>query len=176
MTKRCPLWGRGGFTTNYSVDQRQGRRWPRPMPLVARNILWVGALHPGTIGPRCLTMLPRCNISSCGAATALRVALHVLRGSRVARVHRRAYRTPNAPNATKCIQYTKIPRPLSVADFNLRRESRGPSARARAFVKKFVSSFPRWKRLEHKFANLLLRCAQWTHLGSGILHFFGGTQ
>ncbi len=122
----------GGFTTNYSVDQRQGRRWPRPMPLVARNILWVGALHPGTIGPRCLTMLPRCNISSCGAATALRVALHVLRGSRVARVHRRAYRTPNALNATGFIQYTKIQRPLSVADFNLRRESRGPSARARA--------------------------------------------
>ena len=115
------------------------------MPLVARNILWVGALHPGPIGPRCPTMLPGSNIRSCGAATALRVALHVLRGWRVARVHRRANPTPNARHATKCTQYTKIHRPLSVADFNLRRESRGPSARARArararaFVKKKVS-------------------------------------
>ena len=128
--------GEGGFTTNYSVDQRQGRRWPRPMPLVARNILWVGALHPGPIGPRCPTMLPGSNIRSRGAATAPRVALHVLRGWRVARVHRRANPTPNALHATKCTQYTKIHRPLSVADFNLRRESRGPSARARALSSK----------------------------------------
>ena len=144
------------------------------MPLVARNILWVGALHPGPIGPRCPTMLPGSNIRSRGAATAPRVALHVLRGWRVARVHRRANPTPNALHATKCTQYTKIHRPLSVADFNLRRESRGPSARARAraFVKKSVPSFSRWGSLGQKFANLLLRCAQWTHLGSGIFHFF----
>ena len=138
---------------------------------MARNILWVGALHPGPIGPRCPTMLPGSNIRSRGAATAPRVALHVLRGWRVARVHRRANPTPNALHATKCTQYTKIHRPLSVADFNLRRESRGPSARARFRQKKCPQFFPVGKP-RTKFANLLLRCAQWTHLGSGIFHFF----
>ena len=94
-------------------------------------------------------------------------------------MHRHAYGAPNVRNTAKITKHTKMWRTLSEADFDLGRESRGPSARARARARaralssKKVPGFPRWETLGQKFANLLLICAQWSHLGRGIFQLSG---
>ncbi len=62
------------------------RTWllTRPMAPLTGDISRVGAVHPETIGPHCLAMLPRSNFSSCRAATTLPVALHGRKGRRAA--------------------------------------------------------------------------------------------
>ncbi len=56
----------------------------RPMAPLTGDISQVGAVHPETIGPHCLAMLPRSNFSSCRAATTLPVALHGRKARRAA--------------------------------------------------------------------------------------------
>ena len=62
------------------------RTWllTRPMAPLTGDISRVGAVHPETIGPHCLAMLPRSNFSSCRAATTLPVALHGRKARRAA--------------------------------------------------------------------------------------------
>ncbi len=93
--------------------------------------------------------------------------------------HRHARCVPKALNAPMCAQYTKCTkyakwRNLSVAALILgaRSPRTRPRARARAILKNHATHFSPTEILEQKFDNLLLMCAQWTHLGGVIFHFF----
>ncbi len=115
---------------------------PAPMPPLTGCILWVAAVHPETIGPHRLAMLPRSNTSSCGAATTLRAVAHGRKGRRGGLcVHRDARCAPNAVNAPKCTQYTKC-RHLSVVALILGARSPRTRPRARAFVKERPPNSP----------------------------------
>ncbi len=153
------------------------------MPPLTGDILRVGAVHPETIGPHCLAMLPRSNTSSCGAATPLQVALHGRKGRRAACACTGARCAPNALHALRCPKYTKYAkyakwRNRRVAAFILgARSPRTPRARARArararYLKKPAASFSTRKGLGQKCENLLLMCAQWTNLGGVIFQLF----
>jgi len=134
---RLPARSRGGGYADLHCG-------PAPMPPLTGCILWVAAVHPETIGPHRLAMLPRSNTSSCGAATTLRAVAHGRKGRRGGLcVHRDARCAPNAVNAPKCTQYTKC-RHLSVVALILgaRSPRTRPRARARARARAFVKERP----------------------------------
>ena len=131
----------------------RGRSSRRPL---TGSILWAGALHPATIGPHCLPIVPRSNISSAGGATTLRAALPGRKGRRAARV---CIGTPIVPEMYKCNQMYWINQNMPPSErggiyFGAARPA-DPSARARArararFRQKMAPGFSRWKSPEQK--------------------------
>ncbi len=145
------------------------------MPPLTGDILRVGAVHPETIGPHCLAMLPRSNASSCGAATTLQVALHGRKGRRAACACTARQHALICAKHAQCAKHAKL-RNLSGAALIL--GARSPRtrprarARARAILKNHAAHFSPTESLEQKSGNLLLMCAQWTNLGGVIFQFF----
>ncbi len=99
----------------------------------------------------------------------------------------RAQARPLRPKGTECTNVCPIYKMYQIRkmaqsergglDFG-RAKPADPSARARArararYLKKHAARFAMRESLEQKFANLLLRCAQWTNLCGGIFPFLG---
>ncbi len=164
-----------GNTGKHSGFRRGGkgggglqRTWllTRPMAPLTGDISQVGAVHPETIGPHCLAMLPRSNTSSCGAATTLQVALHGRKGRRAACACTGARCAPNALHALRCPKYTEYAeyakwRNRRVAAFILgaRSPRNRPRARARYLKKRAASFFTRGS-LEQKCENFGVKIEQ----------------